>query len=389
MNKSVHFIIFITALVVITACSPAPGHLVVQLKPDRNQVEYVRVYESGGRHLARDIRPKGRGQYEAIFSNPGEITVVVKALEGRELQKNTVIQPGVYSYLEFNVVNEKKDVEFIRLKTNRELNYRPINKGQKNKSIYVSYIDYIGQNLALTGKIENNLKKMGYQVLHSVNSKTELIASINLIDFSSAKHVGGLNRQTVNKYKFKIKIEQRIAGSTVLEESYASARLSPDSTSYDSESYPLDDSIREPPSPRIIPVAATVDAEKAESPGLLVKLGLAEDEQKEEEAEETKEEEAAAPAEDPAMAANQPPAEQEEKKEEAKEEEKPADESLPPGVLNSRKVTAKSELKFHPYKDEIIVDASIRLVNLTSKDEQAVDKIVDLLSDRLARIFNL
>lgn len=386
MRNLIRLTVFMFVLNVAVSCSSMPGYVNVQLNPEQGKVEYIRVYEKDKKHLARDLMPMGKGKYEAVYTNPADVTVIVKAKKKKELSQDAHVEPGQYAYMEFNVTSEKTEVEFIRMKASREFQFKPIHKGKKKKSIYISYIDYIGQNLGLTKKLEENLRAMGYNVLKSVDDHTELIATINLVDFSTTEHPGGVNRQQVNKYKFKIGIEQRITGSSELQESYSSARMSSEEMTYSEESYPLDDSEKvESPPAEPTPVPVVVE-EKPGSPGLLVLMGMAEDEKKEEGE--------AAPAEDPAKTAVPP---NEEKKGE-KKEEKPSEEveanSEPnssgiAGFQNSTQVVAKSKLKYRPFRDEIMIDASLRLINLSSKDENAVNQIVSLLSNRLAQIFNL
>ena len=386
MRDLIRLTIFMFVVNSVISCSTTPGYVTVQLKPEQAKVEYIRVYEKNKKHLARDLMPKGKGKYESVYTEETDVTVAVKVDNKKELIQDAHVEPGQYAYMEFDVATEETEVEFIRLKVNREFRFKPIHKGRKIKSIYISYIDYIGQNLGLTKALEKNLRTMGYKVLKNVDDKTELIATINLVDFSILEHTGGVNRQQVNKYKFKIGIEQRISGTTELQENYASARGFSDDMTYNAESYPLDDTenVIATATPTIPPQTSVAKEDSPDSPGLLVMLGLAEDEEKKEEAD-SSEEEAAQPA---------APSAKEEKKEgeaEGKASETPAAEggSGVEGFQKSSQVIAKSKLKYRPFKDEILVDASVRLVNLKSRDAAAVNQIVNLLSNRLAQIFNL
>ncbi|MBF0240045.1 MAG: hypothetical protein HQM12_20275 [SAR324 cluster bacterium] len=376
---------------ILTACS-GPGTLRVRVNPDLDNLVYVRAYDMEKPYIKRDMLPDGeKGLFVTRFPDDTDVAVRVKVDNGKMIEKTIRVEQDSDKFLEFNIGMEDPDVEFIRLRSNREFKFNPINKTEKQKIVYLSYSDYIGQNLLLKEQIEEHLLRLGYVIASKPDKNTEIFVTINLVDFASAKEVKGVNEFTINKYKFKINIEQRLKGKTIVEEKYAFKTTDPDNISFKQESYPMDgkqnvferDELIDTPEP--LP-----PAEAPQSPGLLVLLGYVEDDKAAEKPEEAKKEEATDPAAEATAQAGG------EKKEEAApaaggggEVASPADAVGDKSFLNTRGALANSVFDYHLYHEEAILEASVKFVNIEPQNNFAISKTITLLSQRLAHIFNL
>jgi len=394
MKRLILLITFIVTVLLTTACT-SPGTLMVQIKPEKEPITFIRAFETDKPYLQTDMLSKGNGKFLSKFPYGSEVTVVVKAEGRKPISKSTHFSSSEYRYIEFDISKRTPDVEFIRMKSNREINFKPINKTKKNKLIYLSYVDYIGQNLLLKKSIEDHLKILGYSIAKRVTSKTELIATINLVDFAVEEQIKGFNKFTTHRYKFKINVEQRLKGNTKLEEKHAYFRDLQDNIDYKGDSYPMDGLLKGA-EPELIMDSPLISAEKPKPSGLLVMLGLTEDEQaKEGEKKEDNADEEGDKKEDPKSKAADPNAEGDKadagSKNEKAAESAPADPSAAaqPVYLNTRGIHSKATLDYHSYKEEAIIEASVRLINIKSQDQRASKKIIELLSGRLAHIFNL
>lgn len=383
------------------SCS-SPGTLIVQIRPEKEPITYIRAYETDKPFIQRDMVAKGNGKFEARYPPDSEISVIVKAEGRKPIHKTARMGDSDYQYLEFDISRRAADVEFIRMKSNREIKFKPINKTRNGKTIYLSYIDYIGQNLLLKKRIEYHLRLLGYKDVETVNNNTELIVTINLVDFVSDVEIEAFNKYTINQYKFKIIVEQRLKGNTKLEEKRAYFRGSEDSINYSDESYPMIGSKKAPVTIVRDFTVNTPDPVEPSSPGVLVMMGLVEDEAEEgekKEADAEKEEgekkEADASSDEKSEKMEDPAKDEKETAEKGEEEKAETDVSSATetagtaAYLNTRGAHSKATLDFHSYQEEAIIEASVRLINLHPQDERASAKIIELLSRRLAHLFNL
>jgi hypothetical protein len=433
MRKLNCFILLVCTVLGITGCSqnttiPAepvkvdiPGILTIQIEPEDQEIEFIRAFDSKLPFIRRDMAPLGRGLYRAKFPEDTDVSVLVND-GNQELEKNIRVTRNTHQYLKFIVGKDPEKVEFIRMKANKELNFRAVNKQNQKKRIYLSYIDYVGQDLNLKSKIEDQLRAMDYKIATTPNDQTELLAIINLTDFTQDEETNDFNNYITIKYKFQVKIEQRIPGKTILEKKFAFNTSVSDAIDYGNESYPMNGVVQPPPflivkeNPPEAPLEPVV-AEAPLSPGLLVMLGVVDEEKEaveegnkdEEKKEEPAENEKAKPEvgqkeEKPeAMLAGTPEAMLAGTPDEKKEEEaKKAEETETDGEVDSPTSTIAKDaymdtkgtlsnalLNYYVHKEISIIEASVRLINLTPRDGKAISEITKLLSKRLARLFNL
>lgn len=390
--KRLILLIAFSLVILLTSTCTSPGTLIVQIKPDKEPITFIRAFESDKPYLQMDMLSKGNGKFTSKFPYGSDVTVIVKADGRKPISKTTRFSSSEYQYIEFDISKRIPNVEFIRMKSNREINFKPINKTRKNKMIYLSYVDYIGQNLLLKKNIEDHLRNLGYNIAKTVNSRTELIATINLVDFAVEEQVEGFNKFKTHRYKFKINIEQRLSGNTKLEEKHAYFRELKDDIDYDYESFPMNGMIKGS-KPEFTVDLPVIDVEKPAPSGLLVMLGLTEDEEaKKEEKGEEEPEDKKEDSKDKAKGPNADAGKGDEGSKEEKTEESAAaeqGEAAKPAYLNTRGLHAKSTLNYHLYQEEVIIEASVRLINIESQNKKASKKITELLSSRLAHIFNL
>jgi hypothetical protein len=364
-----------------------PGVLTVQVLPENEPFLYIRSYDHEKPYHKRDMVPQGNNRFTTQFPDDCLATVDIMASHQQLVTRSVKVAQGTHQYLEINLGRRDPDVEFIRMKANRELRFKPIDKTSGKKSIYVSYIDYIGQNLFLRRKLEEYLASMGYKMVSTVSNTTELIITINLVDFMSEEMREGFNQYTVNQYRFKINVEQRIGGQTALEENHIVRRNERDHIDYGFYSYPMDDSAKVTATAHPLPPATPLTVTEPSSPGLLVMMGLVEAEEDDEEAEKPSEE----------ADKSDPSADDPEKTDGAAEgtgaEEKTADvagtDQTGTVEMNDRTAISKASLGYHAFQEEALVEASVRIVNYAPKDDRATEKIIDLLAIRLAHIFNI
>lgn len=369
-------ILIVVAGITLASCTGTEGVLIVNLIPKSEEVDYIKAD-------GRDMVPQKKGVYRSTFHVPfmnlaeekshRQVNVEVQSKLGTKLSRTVTVYRDEIQQESFDISVSPSAVEFKRLKTSNELLFQPINKERGKKSIYISFIDYLGKGILLKDGLETKLASFGY-VIATDPEKTDIFATIHLVDYKEQMEQKGFNECIDKNYVFKIQIEQRLTGKTAIADKTdlnETTQLTKQAASGSQEGE--------------VPVAAeakgtTPEEKPKEEPANPLAAAATEAAP-----EATKAVETTATAISPQTTDTSATTESGTKGGSLQS----VNENTVSSIIRTKTVEGKRDLNYFRFESKAVIEASISEINMRFYPKDAEAKTIDFLSDKLANIFNI
>jgi hypothetical protein len=370
-----HSILVFLVGIVLASCTRTEGVLIVNLTPKSEEVESIKAD-------GRDMVPQQKGVYRSTFHVPfmqnasgkshREVKLEIQSKLGTKIYRTVTVYRDEIQQESFDVSVSPAMVEFKRLKTSNELLFQPINKERGKKSIYISFIDYLGKGILLKDGLETKLASFGY-VIATDPEKTDIFATIHLIDYQEAKEQKGFDECIDKNYVFKIQIEQRLTGKTAIAD-----KTDLNETTNLTKQAASGTQKGEVPVSAETKATAPVEEPKEDPATPLAAAGG-------EEPAETKTVETVAATITPQAEPPKPTAESGPKEGSLQS----VNENTLSSIIRTKTVEGKRDLNYFRFESKAVIEASIGEINMRFYQKEAEARTIDFLSDKLANIFNI